>query len=408
MPSLLSVNNYYYPRGGAETVFLSHNRMFEDLHWQVVPFAMQHPRNLETAWARYFVEEIEFGARYSWLGRLRRAPKTIYSLEAHSNVKALLREHHFDICHAHNIYHHISPSILSAVKAKGIPVVMTLHDLKIVCPAYNMLASDGVCERCKGGKVYNVLLQRCIKNSLALSALVMVEAYLHRILRTYERQVDRFVVPSRFYIDKLVEWGWERARFVHIPNFIDVTQYQPEFEPGGPFLYFGRLSREKGLSTLIRAAARANVPVTIVGTGPDEAALRELACQAGVNVEFLGFQSGAALHDAVRSARAVVLPSEWYENAPMSVIEAYALGKPVLGADIGGIPELVRVGETGFTFASGSIDELADLLNKVSSLDDSQLSAMGRSGHAWVESDYSQERYRERMLALYESLGVGL
>lgn len=406
MPSLLSINNYYYLRGGAEAVFLRHNALFEGMGWSVVPFAMHHSNNIVSPWSRYFVEEIEFGSEYSLWGKLRRVPKVIYSFEAQRKIANLLDIFPADICHAHNIYHHISPSVLKLIKQRGIPIVMTLHDLKLACPAYNMLARDGICERCKGGRIHNVLLHRCIKGSTALSAIVMTEALLHRVLRTFEQYVDRFVVPSHFYMNKLVEWGWDRERFVHIPNAVDVDEYVPGYNPGQSFIYFGRLSREKGLSTLIKAAGLAGVALRIVGTGPDETSLHKLSDATEADITFLGYLKGPALHDAVRSSRAVVLPSEWYENAPLSVLEAYALGKPVIGADIGGIPELIQDDVTGVTFESGSIEGLATALFRLSRFPDTRLSDMGRSGRTWMEREFSMEQYGLRMQDLYRGLGV--
>lgn len=406
MPILLAVNNYYYLRGGAEVIFFAHNRLFNEMGWQVVPFAMKHKNNLGTPWNRYFVDDIEYGSSYGLWEKIRRAPKAIYSIEARHKLSKLLEEVEPSICHVHNIYHHISPSVLSLVHSRGFPVVMTLHDLKIACPAYNMLARDGVCERCKGGRIYNVLLQRCIKDSVPLSALVFAEAVIHGALDTYEKYVDRFIVPSRFYIDKFTEWGWSRDRFVHIPNFIELSSYVPSYKPGRPFVFLGRLSREKGLTTLIKATAQANVLLRIIGTGPEEEKLRALVEVLGAKVEFSGYLSGDALHKAVRAARAIVLPSEWYENAPVAVIEAYALGKPVIGADIGGIPELIQEGETGFKYRSGSIEDLAEVLSRAACMSDDQLYMMGRNARALVEAEYSQANYRNRVLNLYRDLGV--
>lgn len=406
MSTLLSINNYYYHRGGAETVFLEHNRMFERKGWRVTPFAMKHPRNLATEWDRYFVEEIEFGQRYTPVQKLMRVPKVIYSFEARRKLDLLIRHTGPAIAHAHNIYHHISPSILGLLKRRNVPVVLTLHDLKIACPAYSMLAPDGVCERCRGGRIHNVVTNRCIKGSLALSSVAFAEAALHRVMGTYEKCVNRFVVPSRFYIGKLVEWGYPESRFKHVPNFVDPGNSRPAFTPGKSFLYVGRLSREKGLATLIRAAAEAGLPVSLVGNGPQLEELRSLAAELSADVEFRGFLGGEELQDAIRAARAVVLPSEWYENAPMSVLEAYALGKPVIGARIGGIPELVRESETGFGFPSGDVAALADLLRQVADSPDSRIEEMGRAGRLWVEQDFSAARYLERVVAIYEELGV--
>ncbi len=403
---LLSINNYYYRRGGAEVVFLEQNRLFEEIGWKIIPFAMQHLKNLPSEWAEYFVNEIEFGEDYSLYQKALRAQKITFSFEAQRNIKRLLNQVKPDVAHAHNVYHHISPSIFGILKKYNVPTVLTLHDLKIACPAYKMLTHDGVCERCKRGAIYNVIRHRCIKGSLPLSSVIFMETAVHRLLGCYSKNVDRFVVPSRFYLEKFVEWGWDRGRFAYIPNFVDVHTHVPDSSPGSAFVYFGRLGHEKGLQTLIRASAKAGVSTIIVGTGPDEASLRSLATEIGATVSFPGYKKGNELHDIIRSGRAVVLPSEWYENAPMSVMEAYALGRPVIGADIGGIPELIRKGETGEVFVSGSVEELATLLRKYSDMTDEKIADMGRTGRIWMEQEFSAERYRDRLLDLYRELGV--
>jgi glycosyltransferase involved in cell wall biosynthesis len=306
MKTLLSINNYYYRRGGAETVFFEHNQLFEALGWQVVPFAMQHPGNLPSAWSDYFVDEIEFESKYSMLQKLARVPKVIYSLEARRKLDRLLQRVSPDICHAHNIYHHISPSILGLLRERGVPVVMTLHDLKIACPAYRMLNSTGICERCQGGAYYHVLRHRCVKDSLALSGVAFLESTLHRLLGTYVRHVSRFVVPSRFYISKFVEWGFPQALFVHVPNFIDTRAFEPAAESGETFVFAGRLSPEKGVATLVKAAALAKVPVQIAGTGPEAESLQRLAAETGAEVEFLGHLDSAQLRRVIARSRAVV------------------------------------------------------------------------------------------------------
>jgi len=406
MPTLLSINNYYYRRGGAEVVFLEQNRLFEDINWQVAPFCMQHEQNLPSEWERFFVNEIEFGQNYSLLQKALNAAKITYSFEAREKVSMLIEQLRPDIAHAHNVYHHLSPSFFSLLKEKNIPTVLTLHDLKIACPAYKMLTHDGVCERCKGGATWNVIKHRCIKGSLALSSVIFLESTIQRLLKSYANHVDRFVVPSRFYMDKLIEWGWSPDKFIHIPNFVDVSIHQPDYNIGKAFIFFGRLSEEKGLYTLVKAAAKSKVPVWIVGTGPEEEALRQLVVDSGANVQFFGYQTGNALHELIRRARALVLPSEWYENAPMSVLETYALGRPVLGANIGGIPELIRTGETGGIFESSNVDSLANAMIHYAKLPDADIAEMGREGRKWVEQDFTAERYRERLLNLYVTLGV--
>lgn len=406
MPTLLSVNNYHYYRGGADSVFLQHNRLFQDLGWQVVPFAMTHPKNLPTPWSEYFVDEIEFGERYTLAQKLLKAPKTIYSFEARRKLERLLAVTRPDICHAHNIYHHLSPSILGLLRRRQVPVVLTLHDLKIACPAYSMLARDGICERCRGGRIYNVMVHRCLKGSASLSALAFAEALLHRLLGSYKKGVSRFVVPSKFYIAKLSQWGMPTASFAHVPNFVESARYVPKYTPGDVLLYFGRISPEKGLLTLLRAAAQSRSKLVIAGTGPQLDELRREAQEHQVDVNFPGYLTGEPLHAAIRGARAVVLPSEWYENAPLSVLEAYALGKPVIGARIGGIPELLREGETGFGFESGNVDSLTAALRQVTDLPDAQVEQMGRNARRWVESEFSASLYTDRICTIYRELDV--
>jgi glycosyltransferase involved in cell wall biosynthesis len=406
MPTLLAINNYYYRRGGAETVFLEHARLFERHGWAVIPFAMRHAKNLETSWSSYFVDEIEFGQRYTFKQKLERLPRVIYSRQARTNLGRLLDDASVDICHAHNIYHHISPSILGLLHSRGVPTVLTLHDLKIACPAYTMLTQGRVCERCKGGRLYNVLIHRCLKQSLGLSFVAMVEAVLHDLIGSYRSSVDIFVVPSRFYLRKFVEWGLPEAKFRHVPNFVNAEAFIPDYAPGQRVLFFGRLSKEKGLRTLLRAAALSGCPISIAGVGPELETLHQIAASEGADVEFLGHLTGEHLHAAVRHARAVVLPSEWYENAPMSVIESYALGKPVIGADIGGIPEVILDGETGFRFPSGDARALAGVLQQVQAVPDAALADMGRAGRVLVEKEFTATMYLNRIQAIYGELGV--
>lgn len=406
MTTLLSINNYHYYRGGAETVFLEQNRMFESQGWKVVPFAMQHPKNLPTPWSSHFVDEIEFGSSYTIREKITKLPKVIYSFEARRKLAKLLDLTKPDICHGHNIYHHISPSILSLLKQRGVPTVLTLHDLKVACPAYSMLAADGICERCRGGNLHNVVTNRCMKGSLTISSIIYVEAILHRWLGSYLDCVDYFVVPSRFYLEKFVEWGLPREKFKYVPNFVDVDRLEPQYKPGKSFLYLGRLSREKGLATLIRATAASGTSLQLAGTGPQLAELQALATELRANVTFLGFLGGDALHNAIRGSRAVVLPSEWYENAPLSILEAYSLGKPVIGARAGGIPELIREQDTGISFVSADSDSLSTALRTMSSKPDAEVAEMGRSGRRWIEREFTADVYRKRIMDVYGELGV--
>jgi glycosyltransferase involved in cell wall biosynthesis len=401
---LLSINNYFYPRGGAEVIFLEQNRLLEGIGWQVVPFAMQHPDNLPSPWAAYFPDEIEFGRGYGVGASLVRAQRVIFSMQARQRLRDLLKQVRPRIAHAHNVYHHLSPSILPMLRKRGIPVVMTVHDLKLACPAYTMMADNKPCQRCRGGRVHNVAVHRCIKGSLALSSLVMIETLVHRALRLYDANVSRFVVPSRFMLEKLVEWGWTRDRFVYIPNFVDADRFQPSGAVGERFVYCGRLQALKGVETLVRAAALAGVPLTMVGTGPEEARLRALSERLHADIRFLGRRSKSEVAEVVRSARALVIPSECNENAPLALLEAYAAARPVIASRMAGIPELVREEETGVLFPAGDAEALAAAMRRFAELPDARLKRMGSAARQWIEQDFTATAYRNRLLALYGTM----
>lgn len=407
MPHLLSINSYHYRRGGADAVYLDHAALMESLGWRNTFFSMHHPENLPCEDSGHFVDEIQLGHDYTLAQKVVKATKVVYSFEARRRLRKLIADRHPDVAHVHNIYHHLSPSILSVLKEAGIPAVMTAHDLKIACPNNKMLNSSGVCERCRGGRYYQVVLNRCVHDSIAASAIVAAESTLHDWLGSYRHNLDRIIVPSRFFIEKFVEWGWDRSQFTHVPNFVDASRLEPSFEPGRYLVYFGRLAPEKGLFTLVRAAARARVPLVLVGTGPIQNELEALATSLGAEIEFAGYRTGHALHAIVRGARASVLPSEWYENAPISVLESLAMGKPAVGARIGGIPEMVRDRETGWLFESGSVEALEAALREAYDCPPQELAEMGRRGRHLVETEFSRARYLTAMLGIYAGLGVG-
>lgn len=402
--TLLAINNYFYRRGGAETVFFEHMQLFNNANWRAVPFAMQHSENLASHYASYFVREIEYGRRIALTDKLSQAVKIIYSKEAQRNMARLIEDVRPDIAHAHNVYHHISPSIFPVLKKAGIPTVMTAHDLKLVCPAYKMLSHDEICERCKGGRIYNVVRQRCIKNSLALSGLVFAETLVHRGLGLYRDNLDRIVVPSRFYREKLIEWGWPEDKLIYIPNFVDVRLAQSPSYGCDYFLYAGRLSEEKGLVTLIEAIQQANQRLLIAGSGSLEQNLKQLVVKLGADVEFLGHLQPDHLHRIINGAKALVLPSQWYENAPMSILEAYILGVPVIGSRIGGIPELIREGITGLLAEAGNVQDLAEKIAQMADMTAQKRGAMAIEGAQWVREAFSSVQYKQSMLELYASL----
>ena len=400
---ILTVNNYHYRRGGSEACYLDFNEVLQQHGHTVINFSTQMPQNLACRWADYFIKEIEY-ERLSPLGKLGNACKIIYSREARKKIERLLRDTGPQVAHLHNIYHHLSPSILEAIKGHGLPAVMTLHDLKRLCPAYNMLRQGKVCESCGGTKFYRAVLHRCLKGSLALSALIALEMYLHKWWGIYEKNIDVFISPSRFLRNKLLEYGFCADKIVYIPNFVRLERFSPDFAAGDYILYVGRLSPEKGIITLLEAMAELrHLPLKIVGGGPQLEEIEYLIAQRDLsNVQLLGYRGPEELAALYRGAKFVVLPSEWYENAPLAILEAFACGKPVIGADIGGIPELIGSGgEHGLLFTPGRADDLAQ---KISSLvaSGALMREMGKRARKSAQEKFSPKTHYRQMLAVYE------
>lgn len=401
--TLLSINSFHYNRGGADNVYFEHADLFIRNGWNNIFFSMKHPENIADPNDNYFVKEIDFTKNSPAIKKFRDAIKIIYSGEAVSNLRDLLANKEVAVAHVHSLYHHISPSILPLLKKNKIPIVLTAHDLKLACPSYLMLSKDKICEKCRGGKFYNAVANKCIKGSSAASLLIAIEMYVHKTFKLYENYVDMVVAPSRFYRDKLIDWGWPQERITHVPNFVPHFQWKPiDSEQEKRVVYFGRLSGEKGIRTLIEAAALSQVPVAIVGKGPIQSDLEAEARRLGAPVSFLGFRRGDALWQEVANSMAVCLPSEWYENSPLSVLESLQLGVPVIGARIGGIPELIRHGETGWIFKSGDARQLAAALVEAVNVPVQRRKVMASACRQYVNLVHGEGEYYNKMLSIYD------
>lgn len=397
---VLLANKFFFEKGGAEKSLFETARLLEDHGHEVCYFSMQHPRNVATGDAEFFVSEVDY--EDAGVGaKLRAAGRMLYSFEARQKLDRLLDRHAVDVAHLNNIYHQISPSILHTLKRRGVPTVLSLRDYKVVCGSYQMLTSAGPCEACKGGRYYQGLVKRCMKGSVAMSLLTTLEMYLHHSLLGLYQLVDIFISPSAFLRDKVLEMGF-KGRVVHLPNCADVGRMVPRYgAESARFVYFGRLGPEKGLHTLIEAMKGVAGELDIIGEGPERKALEDRVSREGIgNVRFLGYLSGEALERAVSDSLAVVLPSEWYENNPRSVIEAFALGKPVVGARIGGIPELVRDGDTGLTFTAFDPVSLRDKLHRLLAQPGLAVD-LGRRARRLVEDDLNPERHHGALMEVY-------
>jgi glycosyltransferase involved in cell wall biosynthesis len=405
------VDKYYFIKGGAERYFFELAAVLEKNGHEVIPFSMKHPSNVPTVHAADFMENIDFNPA-SAAGKaavgIRSLGRLFYSLEARDKVRRIVRRTRPDIAHLHMIDHQISPSILTVFREEGIPVVQTVHTFKAVCPSYRLyhMGRGRICEKCLHGAYWHAPLDRCHKNSFPASLLVAAETAFHKAIRIHERGIDRFLVPSRFMGAKLAEGGLDPMKIRHLFYTIQVDRYP--FAPGSEpyFLYYGRLSEEKGLSTLLDAVAEGTpVPLHVVGDGPQRAALEATAAGRGIrNVRFVGPLEGEALKKAVSAAMFVVVPSEWYENSPLVVYESFAMGKPVIGAAIGGIPELISEGRDGLLFRPGDARDLRRSILEFTKAGRPALAAMGRRARRKAEALFSPEAHYSELTGIYDEL----
>lgn len=405
--NILHINNFHYMRGGSEAVYFETAELLESHGHKSIFFSTRHPKTLPCKTGEYFVSYIDLNAKQSFVNQLKIAGRILYNFEARKRLSMLLDKYPVDIAHLHNIYHNISPSILRELKSRKIPVVMTLHDYKMVCAAYTLLFHGKPCEACSGRKFFMAVKNRCVKNSLIKSILSTIEMYLHHKVFDIYDKVDIFVSPSLFLKNKLLEMGFKKE-IIHLPNFIDIHEFtgikKTSGNKGKSIVYFGRLSYEKGLWTLIETAKRMlnkDVNIKIIGDG---SIMKELQNKVNTehinNVKFLGYIKGKGLFREIAYSIATIIPSEWYENNPVSVIESFALGIPVIGANIGGIPELVKDNETGLVFKP---EDATDLCEKVKYMIDNPDKAlrMGQNARRFVEQELNAERYYQKLMEIY-------
>ncbi len=406
---ILLINKFYHdqgPAGGVGRYVMQEQEDLQASGWDVIPFAMADDHAQPSPWSRFFVKARDYSKPRFSGGAMGDALSLIWNGEAAANLDALVKEARPQVAHLHNIYHHLSPSILRVLRRHHIPVVMTLHDLRLLCPAIHMLRDGEVCEKCRGGKLYNAVRYGCVKESRAASLLASVETFHQRVRRLYEDTVDVFLCPSRFIRDKYISWGYPAAKLRHLPNFVDLDLWNPRHlnnnQKQDAYLYFGRLSKEKGLRTLLDAQAlwekeyrsgkMTDPPLQLLmaGSGPCEENMRARAAQLELEtVTFLGSLDRTELQQALGRSRFSVLPSECYENGPMAALESLACGRPLVGTDIGGIPEMIEHGITGIVVPPRDPGGLLEGMIKAIKLGPEA----DRNARAWAEAKASRTEH---------------
>ncbi|MFH1142145.1 MAG: glycosyltransferase family 4 protein [Candidatus Uhrbacteria bacterium] len=419
--NIIQANKHYYLRSGADRYILDLTELLEQHGHTVVPFAMEHGQNLRTPWERSFPGYVQTKTPGISFGALRTVGRGIYSFEARNNMYRLIRESRPDLCHIHNIYAQISPSILDALRDRKVPTVMTVHDYHLIAPNYMLWAHNRIEDWSRVG-LLRATWSRFHKDSYVASFAQSLTYKIHHFWKSYQKGIDLFIAPTEFVRKKMIEAGFTADKIRTIPHFIDTKGMTPAtassrhdtlagVNPNNvaePFrvpyvLFAGRLVPEKGAEVLIRAMEQLpNIKCKIVGSGPDLPRLREWARNLK-NIEFMGWQTNEQLWNLYRGAQAVVVPSLWYEVFGLVALEAMACGTPVIASDIGGLPEVVQDGVTGRLFPPGDVSalcqQISDLIEHPEIADQ-----YGQAGFDRVISEHNPALHYDRIMQAYRDI----
>lgn len=423
---ILVANKFWYRRGGLERVLFDEVAWLEGAGHEVAHFSTRHPLNEPSPWSEYFAPYLELGSNRELASREKALAvvRLFHNGEATRRFARLIDEFRPDVVHVHGIHRQLSPGILRVARAKNVPVVQTLHDYQLLCPQDLLVRAGAVVCRprlCGSVNVFPCVTHRCVQGSCAVSCLSALELLWRRWVLRYGRLVDCFIAPSEFLADMVRVSGLPHAPVEIVRNAVetraapggtrsgfhatsegDEAQASPaDIEPGF-FLYAGRVAAEKGAATIVRAAESAGIGLVVAGEGPLRASL---AAGRPGGVEFVGCVDSARVSELLRAAVGAVVPSEWFENASMSVLEAMAAGKPVVASRIGGIPEQVRDGEEGLLVAPGDVDGFAEALRRLAA-DRELAQRLGEAARARAREVFSPEKHLETLERVYAEVGA--
>lgn len=397
---ILFINKFLRHVGGAETVFFDEMRWLEAQGHTVIPFGMAHPDNIPSPYAHHWVQQIDY-ARPT----LQQLRDMIWSKEAARKLTGLIKETRPDIAHLHNIYHQLSPSILTPLTQAHIPTLLTAHDYKLICPNYRLYTHDGPCQRCVQSHPWHSVRHKCHKNSRPASTLVALETALHRHRRAYQ-PLARIIAPSHFMRHKLIQGGLPAQKVVWLPHAVEThpphpIQPTPLAQRPPALLYAGRLEPEKGLHTLLAAAQQLpDITFLLAGTGSlaDEIKQKRLA-----NLHLLGKLAPGKLQQLRQEVRLEVIPSVWYEVFGMSAVEAMQTGLPVIASRIGGLPDVVQHEQTGLLVPPGRVSNWVQAIQHLMQ-DTDYAQKLGDTGRDYAHTHFHPQKHTQALLQLYREI----
>jgi glycosyltransferase involved in cell wall biosynthesis len=396
---ILHVNKFFDLHGGAEVYMHELMRAQEAVGHEVHAFSTRSPKNLPSKDASRFVTRHEMGRFEGPVKDAIKAMDYLWNREAKRAMEEAVHDLKPDVIHVHNIYHHLSTSILTPIRRNKIACVQTLHDLKLACPNYRMYTEGAPCERCKGGRYVEAVKHRCLSSRLLPNLLAAAEMGFTKARQAYEGTVHTFICPSDFMAQRMIEWGEPASKFCVVRS--PAPRHERAHRGGGYLLAVGRLSPEKGYEELIHAARSVpDVFIKIAGIGPEEDRLQSFLRSHNMrNVELVGFKRGAELIDLYTNADGFIASPVGYENAPLAVLDALGYGLPIIATRIGGLPEMVEDGVSGYLVERANVDALKATLKRFASLSDTERETMADASYRFGRDRFPEWSTHEQMIA---------
>lgn len=409
---ILLVNYRYFISGGPEKYMFNIKNILQDKGHEVIPFSIHSNKNVETEYSKYFVEPI--GSRDSvYFEECKKTPRvimqmlsrSIYSVGVKRALQREIKDVKPDVVYIIHFVNKLSPSVIRGAKLSGVPVVLRLSDYFLLCPRFDFLYNGKICEDCITDGYMTCIKKRCVKGSLFASFVRVFSMKIHKLMKIYD-DVDIFITPSEFLKKKLESSGFDEKKIKCIPTFTISRNQCENFVVGEYGLYFGRITEEKGVDTVVRAYEKLpEYQLKIMGDDTTDEAVRlkkYIRDRNIKNIEFIGFKCGSELEEIIRKSRFSIIPSIWYDNLPNTALESFWYGKPVIASNIGSLPELVEDKYNGFLFKPGDVD---DLVEKIKLFDDEKLvEQMGDNSRDILNRKFSLKTHYDTLLNIFNTL----
>lgn len=401
---ILQIEKFFYDRGGSSRVFFDTIAGLQERGHQVSEFSMLDEKNRPSEFAKYFAPHVpELGGSLSLSDKLSVFKHLFSSKKVVDKLAALIADTHPEVAHIHNAYHQLSASTFTTLYKKRVPMVMTVHDVFPLCPNHSLMVGGCLREDLLKNKLYNCVRYRCVQNKFLPSLAGTLEAYYYRAKKIWQH-IDRFICPSQFMKDKLVEYGFPEGKMRVIRNFFTLANDYPPL--GDKIVYLGRIHEEKGIRVFLEAVKLLpELPFVVAGSGPDDAWADAFIKRAQLtNVERHGWVSGEAWQNIMRSAKVIVVPSVFLENCSVAILEAFNAGRIVVATDRGGNPELVIDGKTGFLAAPEDAEDLARVIRTAYSLPIEQAKHIVMTARHLVKEQHKKEAYFSALETVYQEI----